>query len=243
MSSLPPDLLELAESIEPPASGADPSTAPTGLAGLQAWWSRVGGAGTPEAAWMLTDGLIADPVHDGIRAARDAAEEGATLIVPVLSLDVAKDSIAVRATTCVLANREASTVCPQPAGCTDSEWMATCTAIRDHAARLQRHRGEPLDLLRAAGSIRMSYLVGVLIAASAASVPVLLDGAGPLAAALIADRIAFSAKAWWALASTSSDPASAVAADRLMLEPLLDLGVDAGNQGARAALALLGAAT
>ena len=73
--------------------------------------------------------------------------------------------------------------------------------------------------------------------------PVLLDGVVVTAAALVADRLAHGAKAWWQAGHLSTEPAHAVALQRLQMTPILDLGMRLGEgSGATVALPVLRAA-
>lgn len=239
MSELPPALQDAIDSIADIPSVSSPSHTVGALSGLSSWWRPRSMDRSVAPAWIDLPANIGDPLVDGIAAARTATTDGASILIPMVTLDGPRDDRAARSIIAVLTSKEASTVVGQPPGRTDAEWMQQCADVRDLSARLESQRGEPLDLLRTAGSIRVSFAVGLLLSAPAQSTSVLLDGTGALAAALVADRIAHRAKSWWAWASTSTDPACAVAADRMMLDPLLDLMTDEDGAGAQAALALL----
>ena len=238
---------ELADAI-PDVQASRQSAASSGaLENLQRWWQDRSDGATPMVAWMSAPeaGAHADSGWDlGIAAAAAAAADGATVIVPVADDDPQADETA-RAIIAVLSNRDASTVCHQWPGRPDTEWMLECAHVRDLGAGLARHRGDPQELLAEADPARIGYMAGLLFGAALHAVPCLLDGTSVLAAALVADRIGYRAKAWWGWASTSVDPACAVAAERMLLDPLLDLRVASGPQagrrgmGAKAALALI----
>jgi nicotinate-nucleotide--dimethylbenzimidazole phosphoribosyltransferase len=66
---------------------------------------------------------------------------------------------------------------------------------------------------------------------------VLLDGLVVTAAALVAERLAPGARAWWQAGHRSPEPAHAPALAELGLEPIMDLGLRLG-EGTGAALAL-----
>jgi len=119
-------------------------------------------------------------------------------------------------------------------GVDDATWMRKTATIRDAARRSRRHATRPTLLLQTVGSADTAAAVGFLLRAAARRTPVLLDGVVSVAAALVASRGVPGVESWWALASRSAEPALALAADRLKLEPLLDLG--AGRGGGTAAL-------
>ena len=68
----------------------------------------------------------------------------------------------------------------------------------------------------------------------------LLDGVISVAAAVLADRLAPGASAWFAAGHRSTEPAQSLALDKLGLEPILDLGLRLGEgSGAVAAVPLV----
>ena len=71
----------------------------------------------------------------------------------------------------------------------------------------------------------------------------LLDGVVVTAAALVAEELAPGARAWWQAGHRSTEPAHALALQRLQLEPIIDLGMRLGEgSGAAVALPVLRAA-
>jgi nicotinate-nucleotide--dimethylbenzimidazole phosphoribosyltransferase len=79
-----------------------------------------------------------------------------------------------------------------------------------------------------------------MAAAAAAGVPVLLDGVISVASALLADRLAPGASAWFAAGHRSTEPAQSLALDKLGLVPVLDLGMRLGEgSGAVAAVPIV----
>lgn len=101
-----------------------------------------------------------------------------------------------------------------------------------------RARGrEPVAQLAAIGGAEHAALVGVLLAAANARVPVLLDGVVTDAAALIATRLAPPVGGVLLAGHRSPEPAAGVALDALGLRPLLDLELRLG-EGSGALLAV-----
>jgi nicotinate-nucleotide--dimethylbenzimidazole phosphoribosyltransferase len=79
-----------------------------------------------------------------------------------------------------------------------------------------------------------------MAAAARAGVPVLLDGLISVASALLADRLAPGAAAWFAAGHRSTEPAQSLALDKLGLVPILDVGMRLGEgSGAVAAVPLV----
>ncbi len=253
-AELPVEVRAAVERIEvgPAPSPADPATGALGR--LASWWTALG----PESGGRLAPTTIGAPPVDGhatgssedsvrrllvagITAADRAVDAGATLLVvapePAGNADV---DDADRAVIAVLTRREASAVLPQPAGMTDRTWMARCEHVRELTAAAHGHRGDPVTLIGATGADAVAFTAGVLVAAAARRTPCLLDGTRALAAAVLADRIAYRARGWWLVASDSPDPARTAVVDRVDLTVALPLGLsDETGLGARAVLALL----
>lgn len=102
---------------------------------------------------------------------------------------------------------------------------------------------DPVKLLASLGSVDIAAATGFLVAAARAGVPVLLDGVVAAAEALLADRLAPGAAAWFAAGHRSTEPGQALALAQLGLEPLLDLEMRLGEgSGAVAAVPLVRAA-
>ena len=108
------------------------------------------------------------------------------------------------------------------------------------ASALDLHRDrltDPWSVLAALGGYEIAGLVGLIQAAAARSVPVVLDGFITGAAALVASRLDPSTRRVMIAGTRSSEPAHAAILDELELEPLLDLGIRLG-EGAGAGLAI-----
>ena len=96
---------------------------------------------------------------------------------------------------------------------------------------------DPVDILTALGSPDIAAAAGFMVAAARAGVPVLLDGLISVASALMAERLAPGAAAWFAAGHRSTEPAQTLALDKLGLVPVLDLGMRLGEgSGAVAAV-------
>ncbi len=211
------------------------------LADLLGWWLAAAPAAPLRPVGVPSSDRAADSCEAalvaGIRAADAAIDAGATLLVPHAT---DRDLLAARTVIALLTHKDAATVVPQAPGTTDREWMAQCVAVRDGAARLVDQRARPLLLLDGLAAVGIAFTVGVLLASAARRTPCLVDGTDELAAALVADRLAYRATSWWLAASTSPDPARNAAAERMDLRSALPLGLtDESGQGARACVTLL----
>ena len=105
-------------------------------------------------------------------------------------------------------------------------------ALGLHGASLD----DPLEALRRVGGREFAAICGAILAARMEKIPVLLDGFVATAAAAVLHRANPAALGHCLLAGLSPEPGHARAAERLGLEPLLDLGVSHG-EGVGAALA------
>ncbi len=98
----------------------------------------------------------------------------------------------------------------------------------------------PVETLTALGSADIAAAAGFMAAAARAGVPVLLDGLISVASALMADRLAPGAAAWFAAGHRSTEPAQSLALDKLGLVPILDVGMRLGEgSGAVAAVPMV----
>lgn len=102
---------------------------------------------------------------------------------------------------------------------------------------------DPALLLSRVGSPDVAAMASFLVRAAERGCPVVLDGIVSVAAALVAERLAPGARAWWIAGHRSAEPAATRGLAALGLEPLLDLGLRLGEgTGALLALPLLASA-
>ncbi len=102
---------------------------------------------------------------------------------------------------------------------------------------------DPLAVLTALGGLEHAALVGAMLRAAGAGVPVLLDGVSTTAAALVAVRLSPALTGYLVASHCSAEPAAAVGLAALGLDALLDLGLRLGEgSGALLALPLVQAA-
>jgi nicotinate-nucleotide--dimethylbenzimidazole phosphoribosyltransferase len=143
----------------------------------------------------------------------------------------------------VLTGTEPAKVIGWGSGIDDAAWMRKTTVVRDARRRAVHHRTDPDRLLSAVGGLEHAALAGFLLQAAARRTPVLIDGAVPASAALVAFQAQPRAAAWWQAAQRGVDPAQARSVDWLSLTPILDLGFAPGDgSGALIAVPLLRAA-
>ncbi|GAA1742910.1 nicotinate-nucleotide--dimethylbenzimidazole phosphoribosyltransferase [Aeromicrobium alkaliterrae] len=123
----------------------------------------------------------------------------------------------------------------------DDAGLAHKTAIVQQALdRVGDRADDPVVTLQALGSADLTASATFLARAAHAGVPVVLDGVISVAAALVAERLAPGAAAWFVAGHRSTEPGQAIALEKLGLEPVLDLGMRLGEgSGAVAAVPLI----
>lgn len=134
----------------------------------------------------------------------------------------------------------ASEVVGRGTGIDDVVLAHKTTVIQQALNRAGDRTTDPVDTLTALGSADLAAAAGFMTAAARAGVPVLLDGLISVAAAVLAERLAPGAAAWFAAGHRSTEPAQSLALDKLGLEPILDLGMRLGEgSGAVAAVPIV----
>ena len=138
----------------------------------------------------------------------------------------------------------------------DQEVTGRGTGIDDAAVRhkvtvietaIERHRPDPADPVRSLGAVggfEIAALVGAILAAAEARVPVVLDGFITGSAALVAAAIAPRLPARLIASHASAEPGHRIVLSQLGVRPLFELDLRLGEgSGAALALPLLRAAT
>jgi nicotinate-nucleotide--dimethylbenzimidazole phosphoribosyltransferase len=135
---------------------------------------------------------------------------------------------------------DAADVVGRGTGIDDATWRGKHAVIESALGRARPFRDDPSALLRVVGSADTAAMTGFLLRAAERGRPVLLDGIVSGACALLAERIAPGAAAWWCAGHRSTEPAHRIALDALGLFPVLDLGMRLGEAtGALTALPVL----
>lgn len=126
----------------------------------------------------------------------------------------------------------------------DDRWMREVQQVRDLQWALRGLRGRPVAMLRALGEPRAAAAAAFLLGCATRRTPVVLDGPGAAAVALLAMRCSRPAPQWWLAAEAGDAPLHERTLTALGLTPLSRLGlrVEDGTAAA-AALALTGLAT
>ncbi len=177
----------------------------------------------------------------GRRIADDEVDSGADLLIAG-DMGIGNTT---PATTLIaaLTGTEPVAVIGRGTGIDDGGWARKTAAIRDALYRARTVGTDPVGLLRVCGGADLAAMAGFCAQAAVRRTPVLLDGLVVTAAALIADRLAPGARSWWQAGHRSTEPAHAIALERLELTPIVDLGMRLGEgTGAAVALPILRAA-
>jgi nicotinate-nucleotide--dimethylbenzimidazole phosphoribosyltransferase len=143
----------------------------------------------------------------------------------------------------VLTGHDAVTVTGRGTGIDDATLDRKTAAVDAAMNRGSALIDDPAGLLARIGSPDIATMCGLLVRAADTGLPVVLDGIVSCAAALVAERMAPGARAWWAAGHRSTEPAASIALAALGLHPVLDLGLRLGEgSGALLAIPVLNAA-
>ncbi|MCV7190696.1 nicotinate-nucleotide--dimethylbenzimidazole phosphoribosyltransferase [Mycolicibacterium thermoresistibile] len=187
----------------------------------------------------VEDALTAEQTVAAVQAGRRIADEevdaGADLLIAG-DMGIG-NTTAATALIGTLTDTEPVAVIGRGTGIDDTGWMRKTAAVRDAMFRARRAGSDPITLLRVCGGADLAAITGLLAQAAVRRTPVLLDGLVSAAAALLAEQLAPGARQWWQAGHRSTEPAHALALQRLELEPILDLGMRLG-EGTGAAMAL-----
>ncbi len=231
------------------------------LAELAAWWAGVRGdaaaappsevvhlcgpdparlsAADPGARLVALpgEGDVDSALRTGLRTADELADAGVELVL--LTLD---DPLGARVVIAELMGLDAveSAGWPAARGLDDQAWMAEVLLLRDGLARTDGTRGNLTDLLTAANTPVVAAAAAAVVQLTCRRVPILIDGFGAGAAALVARRTSFGAARWWQAVDGGADPLHTRTLASLNLTPLTQLGLTSSDgTGARLGRALL----
>ena len=203
-------------------------------------WKVRRGSGRLDVEDALTRPETVQAVNAGKAIADEEIDAGADLLIPG---DMGIGNTTPAAVLIgVLTGHEAELVTGRGTGIDDAALARKRAVV---AAGIKRAEGAEgaLALLQAVGGADIAAMAGLLAQAAVRRTPVLLDGLISGAAALLAQRLAPGASAWWAAGHRSVEPAHEVALDTLGLTPLIDLGLRLGEgSGALLAVPIVAAA-
>jgi nicotinate-nucleotide--dimethylbenzimidazole phosphoribosyltransferase len=157
-------------------------------------------------------------------AVADSEVDGGTDLL-LLASDRPPSDVGASALVGLLAGSDAAAVTSRGTRIDDAAWMSRAAAVRDAMRAARPVMADQVKLLAAVGSEAASVATGLLVQAAARRTPVVLDGGHCVAAALVAQRVAFRSVDWWQVASADPEPGTRPALDRLGLRPVLDLAM------------------
>lgn len=129
----------------------------------------------------------------------------------------------------VLIGRSAGDLVGRGAGADDATLARKRRVVRTACVRAADCAHDPVAVLAECGGLEHAALAGVVLAAAARRVPVLLDGPASVAAALVATALAQPAVGACFAGHRSDEPAAAAGLEYLGLSPLLSLGLRLGE--------------
>jgi nicotinate-nucleotide--dimethylbenzimidazole phosphoribosyltransferase len=137
----------------------------------------------------------------------------------------------------ILTGRPPSELTGRGTGLDDVAVAHKVAVIERALDRRRPDAGDPLAVLAAVGGLEIAALVGAILAAAEARIPVVLDGFITGSAALVAAAIAPGVTPRLIASHVSAEPGHRIVLERLGLRPLFDLDLRLG-EGSGAALAL-----
>lgn len=196
-----------------------------------------------ELAANLDVGVRTLDTHSGLAggaaAADDEAESGCDLVVLVAP----EASAGAAAAVALCTDAEPVAVLPRGGAAVDTTaWIERARTVRDLRRAALALRDRPDELLAALDDVALAAAVGFVLQAAVRRTALVLDGAGALAAALLAAEVQPRAARWWQLADSSPDPVHARAAQQLGRPVLLDLDTAGDGTAGLLAVPLLRAA-
>ena len=147
------------------------------------------------------------------------------------------NTTAAAAIVAVLTGAAPAVVTGHGTGIDEAARIRKVAVIEEALARNAPDPADPIGVLAAVGGVEIAALVGIILGAVAARVPVVLDGFITGAAALVAAALAPGSANRLIAAHESVEPGHAILLARLGLRPLLDLDLRLG-EGTGAALGL-----
>jgi len=171
----------------------------------------------------------------GITIADNEIQNGACILL--IGNIGAGSTTASAAITAVLTGLEVPEVTGPGSGLGISGWRHKCAVIEQS---LLFHDPSPLDglgILSKIGGLEIASIVGIILEATAAHIPILLDGVVPAAGGAVATIFESTTKKNLIAAHCSNDPGHKAVLDLLDLKPILDLDIQS-RDGAGALLAL-----
>lgn len=187
----------------------------------------VGAAGAIDSEDAMDSEVFEAALQLGKKTADAEVDSGADLLIPA-DLGVGNSTVAA-AVMGALTRTEPVAVVGPGSGVTDSMWKTKVRVIRDAMFRARKLSTSPLELIQTCGSPDLAAQMGFIIQAAHRRTPVLLGSPFVAVAGALAEKLAPGTARWCLAASSSSEPAHALALDELGLTPLLSLEMNGGQ--------------
>jgi nicotinate-nucleotide--dimethylbenzimidazole phosphoribosyltransferase len=153
------------------------------------------------------------------------------------------NTTAASAVTTVLTGRRSAELTGRGTGLQDAAVIRKAAVIERAIHARRPDPADPIGVLAAVGGLEIAALVGAILTAAEAGIPVVLDGFITGAAALVAASIAPNVASRLIASHVSAEPGHRIVLERLGLRPLLDLDLRLGEaSGAALALPIVRAA-
>ena len=172
----------------------------------------------------------------GVRLVDELRSQGGLDLLGVGEMGIG-NTTAASALVAALTGEPVATVTGRGTGIDDRTHARKVAAIERALAVNRPNVADPVGVLAAVGGLEIAALVGLILAAAAARIPVVLDGFITGAAALLATAIEPALPPRLIAAHRSSEPGHAIVLERLGLRPCLDLDLRLG-EGSGAALGI-----
>ena len=170
----------------------------------------------------------------GLQIVEDLRAEGGLDVLGLGEMGIG-NTTAASAIAAILTGEPAALVTGTGTGIDDAR-RAHKIAVIERALEVNRlDRNDPLGVLAAVGGLEIAGLVGLMLGAAAARIPVVLDGFITGVAALVGAALQPALAPRLLASHRSSEPGHAIVLDRLGLRPYLDLEMRLG-EGSGAAL-------
>ncbi len=204
-------------------------------------WHVRAGSGRIDVEDALTTSEAEQAIDAGRQLADGEIDAGADLLIPG-DMGIG-NTTAAAVLIGVLAGGDANQVTGRGTGIDDAGLERKRAVVAGAMARAAEHTSDPVRLVATVGGADIAAMAGFLAQAAVRRTPAVLDGIVAGAAALLAQRLAPGANAWWVAGHRSVEPAHIRALDQLALAPVVDLGLRLGEgTGALLAIPILVAA-
>jgi nicotinate-nucleotide--dimethylbenzimidazole phosphoribosyltransferase len=183
----------------------------------------------------MTRTQMLQAINVGIDILHSQVEQGAQLIATG-EMGIG-NTTASSAITAALLQLPVSQVTGRGTGLNDAQLVHKIAVIERALTANVPDPQDPLDVLMKVGGLEIAGLVGVILAAAAQRIPVVIDGFIAGAAALVAVKLCAAVRHYLIAGHTSVEQGHAYILQQLELTPLLNLGLRLG-EGTGAVLAM-----